>query len=141
MRGVMSAGLPLGANNPGPNPRKRILWNIAALALAAILVFLLARAADWREVGEQMRHANLALLLFAWVVLGSAACLLRAVRWYVLLSDQKRVSFWPVFWANSSGNFGNSILPARAGEFIRAAIVSAKSGLSKRFVLAVALCE
>jgi len=120
---------------------KQILWNSVAIGLAAVLIVLLARAADWRSVIEQLRHARLWLLMFAWIVLGSSACFLRAVRWYLLLSAESRLGFWPVFWANSSGNFANSVLPARAGEFIRAAMVSMKSGLSKRFVLAIALCE
>lgn len=126
-----------------PTVRKsswRVVWNIAAIVLAVVLVVQLARAADWRTVIGQVRHARLSVLL-AWVVLGSAVCFLRALRWWVLLSGEKRVTFSDAFWANSSGNLGNNVLPARAGEFIRATMVSVTSGLSKRFVLAVGLCE
>jgi glycosyltransferase 2 family protein len=35
----------------------------------------------------------------------------------------------------------NNLLPARAGEFIRSAMVCASSGLTQRFVLATAACE
>jgi uncharacterized protein (TIRG00374 family) len=137
----MTDALPPEPSKSKQSSLTRILRKSAAIALAATLIFLLADAADWRRVAEQVRHANISLLLFSWLVLGSVAGLLRAARWYTLLSDEQRLSFWPVFWANASGNFGNSVLPARAGEFIRIAMVSAKSGLSKRFVLAVAVCE
>src|SRR5262249_6411689 len=46
-----------------------------------------------------------------------------------------------VFWANMAGYFGNSFLPARAGEVLRSVLISAHSGLSKTYVLTTALSE
>jgi len=57
------------------------------------------------------------------------------------LAVEKPLGFWPVLWANSAGNLANNLLPARAGEFIRSAMVCASSGLTQRFVLATAACE
>jgi uncharacterized protein (TIRG00374 family) len=122
-------------------PWKRRIWNGVGAVLAILLIWLIWRAADWRVVAAQIRKANLGLLLFTWIFLGGASWVLRAVRWRVLLTVEKPLAFWPVLWANSAGNLANNLLPARAGEFIRSAMVCASSGLTQRFVLATAACE
>jgi glycosyltransferase 2 family protein len=81
------------------------------------------------------------VLLFTWLFVGGSSWMLRAVRWRLLLTAQSNLAFWPVFWANSAGNLANNVLPARAGEFIRAAMVGVRSGLTQRFILATAACE
>jgi glycosyltransferase 2 family protein len=117
------------------------LMKLAGLILAAVLIWLLVRAADWRAVFGEMRRSNILLLLCVWFLFGCSSWLLRALRWRLLLTAEKAVGFWPVFWANNAGNLGNVFLPARAGEFIRSAMVGAGSGITQRFVLATAACE
>lgn len=118
-----------------------VLIKIAGLVLAGVLVWLLVRAADWRSVAGELRRSNIYLLFCTWVFVGGSSWLLRAARWRLLLSAENHVGFWPVFWANSAGNLTNIFLPARAGEFIRSAMIGAGFGLSQRFVLATAACE
>jgi glycosyltransferase 2 family protein len=120
---------------------RRGIWSIAGTLLAALLIWLVVRAADWRSVAVAMGRANIWVLSCAWVFIGGASWLLRAARWHLLLTAEKPLRFWPVFWANSAGNLGNVLLPARAGEFIRAAMIGAGFGLPQRFVLATAACE
>lgn len=117
------------------------LTTIAGVALAVVMIWLLMRAADWRAIAEEIRRSNILLLLCAWLFVGGSSWLLRAVRWRSLLIAEKKVGFWPVFWANNAGNLGNVLFPARAGEFIRSAMITAGSGLPQRFVLATAACE
>jgi hypothetical protein len=74
-------------------------------------------------------------------LVSSVSLFLRAVRWRVLLSARLEIKIATVFWAACAGYFGNSFLPARAGEVMRTVIVSAESGLSKAFVLTTALSE
>jgi len=116
------------------------LMKIAGLTLAVILIWLLARAADWGAVAAEIRRSNIPMLLCAWL-LGGSSWLLRAARWRLLLHVEKKVGFWPVFWANNAGNLGSLLLPARAGELIRSAMVGAGCGITQRFVLATAACE
>lgn len=71
----------------------------------------------------------------------SATYFLRAMRWRVLLNSQKRLSPAGVFWANMAGYLGNNILPARAGEIVRAAYVSRREGIPVVFVLATGFTE
>lgn len=71
----------------------------------------------------------------------SATYFLRAMRWRVLLNSQKQLSPAGVFWANMAGYLGNNILPARAGEIVRAAYVSRREGIPIVFVLATGFTE
>jgi uncharacterized protein (TIRG00374 family) len=120
---------------------KRRIWNVVGVILAAVLIWLVVRAADWRAVAAEIRRTNVWVFLFAWFFVGGSSWLLRAARWHLLLSAEKKLSFWPIFWANCAGNLGNNVLPARAGEFIRSAMVGSRFGLTQRFVLATAACE
>lgn len=52
----------------------------------------------------------------------------RALRWQVLLAD--RVGFAPLFWGGAVGFLANNLLPFRAGEAVRAVVVSRRTGLS-----------
>jgi uncharacterized protein (TIRG00374 family) len=66
---------------------------------------------------------------------------LRSLRWRVLLNAEGRLGIAAVFWATMVGYLGNSLLPARAGELVRSLMISARSGLSKTYVLTTALTE
>ncbi len=76
--------------------------------------------------------------MIAW---SSATYFLRALRWRVLLNTQKNILRMNVFWANMAGYLGNNVLPARAGEFIRAAYIARKESISIVFVLATGITE
>ena len=58
-----------------------------------------------------------------------------------MLNAEQRLSVGLVFSANMAGYLGNSFLPARAGELVRTFAISARSSLSKTYVLTTALCE
>lgn len=123
-------------------PRKRQSpWLLAfTLLLAAGFLYLAVRQVDWQETLSTLRSANLLLagaaLLVFWL-----ACVARGLRWRVLLSAERPVSFLTVFWSMMAGYLGNSYLPARAGEVIRAVMVGRRGGISKSFALATALTE
>ncbi|MEN9564483.1 MAG: hypothetical protein RIR73_2727 [Chloroflexota bacterium] len=71
----------------------------------------------------------------------SATYFLRAMRWRVLLNSQKPLSSAGIFWANMAGYLGNNILPARAGELIRAGYVARRESIPVVFVLATGFTE
>lgn len=123
-------------------PRKQqSKWLLAlTLVLAAGLLYLALRKVDWTELLVTLRQGNLLLLALA-VALLSTSCMVRAARWRVLLSAEKTLPLLTVFWATMSGYLGNSYLPARAGEVIRAVLIGQKGGISKSFALATALTE
>ena len=116
------------------------LFLILSFSLAGLLLYLSIRKVDWRQVWTLVAHCRfgwLALSLF----LSGCSYFLRGLRWRVLLNTQARLSVSVVFWANSAGYLGNNVLPARAGELIRTAMISSRSHLSKTFVLTTALAE
>jgi uncharacterized protein (TIRG00374 family) len=120
------------------NSRARY-W-IAALAIAGLFLYLSLRGVDWGQVGHTLSRAN-PLYIAATFVISSVTLLLRAIRWRILLRYTAPVTVATAFWATSAGYFGNSFLPARAGEMVRTVIISVRTGLSKTFVLTTALGE
>lgn len=116
-------------------------WSwILSLPLAAVLLYLSLRGVDWKGVWQTIAGARWGFL--------AAGCgcwcfsfFLRSLRWRILLNAEERLSVGLVFSANMAGYLGNSFLPARAGELVRTFAISARSSLSKTYVLTTALCE
>lgn len=113
---------------------------ILAVPLAAVLLYLSLRGVDWKGVWQTIAGARWGFL--------AAACgcscfsfFLRSERWRILLNAEERLSVGLVFSANMAGYLGNSFLPARAGELVRTLAISARSSLSKTYVLTTALSE
>ncbi len=125
--------------NGGSSRRKVLYWTVA-FSVAGILLYYSLRGVDWRQVGATLSHADPIYVACA-VALSSFALLCRAVRWRVLLKAGAEVSIPTAFWATCAGYFGNSFLPARAGELVRTFIISARTKLTKTFVLTTALSE
>lgn len=98
------------------------------------------RGLDWKVFLTTLRDANYRFLplIFIW---GSTTSWIRALRWRVLLTTEKEIPAQNVFWANMAGYLGNNILPARAGELIRAAYVSRENNISVPFSLTTGLIE
>jgi hypothetical protein len=119
--------------------RRTLYWTVA-LTVAGASLWLSLQHVSWSEVGEALSSADYSLLAVAALV-SSVSLFLRAVRWRLLLSARSEIKTSTVFWAACAGYFGNSFLPARAGEVLRTLIVSKESGLSKAFVLTTALSE
>jgi uncharacterized protein (TIRG00374 family) len=123
---------------------------IPATILAAVLLYFALRGVEWRRVGAIIAGAQW-LYLIGSLATASLALLLRAFRWRILLNSginseptgipQTKLGVVTVFWATTAGYLGNLLLPARAGELVRTFLISAKSGLSKTFVLTTALGE
>lgn len=111
-----------------------------SFCLAGVLLYLSVRKVDWRQVWTSIAHCKLGWLALS-VALSAVSYFNRGLRWRVLLNTQAHLPVLTVFWANSAGYLGNNVLPARAGELIRTAMVSSRSQLSKTFVLTTALAE
>jgi uncharacterized protein (TIRG00374 family) len=128
-----------------PNPRTSILRSRAffltlAAIFAAVLLYYSLRGINWPQVWAILSHADLKYLLL-WFAIVTAALVLRALRWRVLLTAEGPVDFPTAFWATAAGYFGNNFLPFRAGEVVRTLMISARTGMSKSFVLTTALSE
>lgn len=118
----------------------QIAVTIGAFALAGFLLWISLKGIEWARVGTVLRSAELKWLI-GYIALASTAQFLRAFRWRILLLSAGKVSIPQAFWATAAGYFGNNFLPARAGEVVRTMMISARTGLSKAFVLTTALTE
>jgi len=127
------------ANQGKASQRSRwIGW--LSLLLAAIFLYLALRGVDWRAFLAVLQNVNYLLLPVA-LVWGSLTYLVRAARWRALLAAEKKIPVLEVFWANMAGYLGNAVLPARAGELIRAGYLRRTTGMSFSFVFATGLVE
>jgi len=117
-------------------------WQNHTLNLGVTLFFLdLAFATiDLPKMGQALAQANY-LMLFPVSILIFIHLYFRAVRWQWLLKPMGEVAFWAAFRAMCIGLAGNIILPARAGEFIRAYILGRSVGLAKTGVFATLVIE
>jgi hypothetical protein len=107
---------------------------------AAVLLYYSLRGIDWSKVWAILSHAELKYILM-WLGIVTVSLILRALRWRVLLTSEGPVDVATAFWATSAGYFGNNFLPFRAGEVVRSLMISARTGMSKSFVLTTALSE
>ena len=119
---------------------RRTLTYVAAGLIAAALLYYSLRGVDWSQVGALFTRASPWPLLLASGI-ASMTLFLRALRWRILLVAGGEVTVATAFWATAAGYLGNNFLPARAGEIIRTAAISARTRLSPAFVLATALAE
>lgn len=113
---------------------------VISIVMAVFFLYLALRNLDWRIFFATLKNARYAYLpaILLW---NSANFLTRALRLRVLLASEKRLPISNVFWANMAGYLGNNILPARAGELIRAAYLARQGNISASFALAVGLVE
>jgi uncharacterized protein (TIRG00374 family) len=113
---------------------------IISVILAALFLYFALRDLDWRIFFDTLKNAQYIYLpiLLLW---SSTNFLVRALRLRVLLTSEKNLRLANVFWANMAGYLGNNILPARAGELVRAAYLARKNNISASYALAVGLVE
>ena len=101
---------------------------VVGLAIGAFFVWFLARIINWRDVGNALRDAN-----WFWLGAGTAVIIVtfftRVLRWGYIVRTAGAVSFRSMFSATQIGFMGNFVLPARAGEVIRAVVLNRLTGI------------
>ena len=125
-----------------PSTRLQLLSPATLIPVALAILFLLLAFHNvrWAALHAAIAHHRTDRLIEAGAVL-SVALSLRAIRWHILLSTGTHIPVVATFWATAVGYLGNSFLPARAGEVIRAVLLARKTGTGSGFVLATALIE
>jgi glycosyltransferase 2 family protein len=115
-----------------------LLW--ISFLLAAVFLYFALRGLDWPAFGSAIVSAKYSYLplIFIW---GTLSQFIRAFRWRVLLTAERDIGLRNVFWANMAGYLGNNILPARAGELIRAAYIGKENDIPVSFALATGFVE
>ena len=114
--------------------------NLAIAGLAVALVALFLRNAHFPAVWQEIRRAELGLMAAA---IGSmfVNMALRSVRWQYLLEPVGAVTFRNSFRATTIGFAATSLLPARAGEFLRPYVLARREGFSAAAAFATVVLE
>ncbi|HEX8616599.1 MAG TPA: lysylphosphatidylglycerol synthase transmembrane domain-containing protein [Thermoanaerobaculia bacterium] len=109
---------------------KRILQIAAIVALTVFFLWLFLRNANLREVGQILRGADLVWIFIGFAV-NATALVLRTVRWQTLLDPEAPPPFYATFFANTVGYMLSTILPIRAADVARPALLARRT--SHRF--------
>ncbi|MEP6995118.1 MAG: lysylphosphatidylglycerol synthase transmembrane domain-containing protein [Acidobacteriota bacterium] len=118
---------------------RRVQVGISLALAAGLLAFFLSRV-PLREIGQQIAAASPGWLLGS-IVVSLSIFAARALRWTWILRPLDRVPFIPAFRATSVGFAANTVLPARAGEIIRPALLARERGLPFSALLASIVFE
>jgi uncharacterized protein (TIRG00374 family) len=110
------------------------------IAISVLCLYFVFRNIDFVKVLEVLRSVNYVYLAIA-VLLNLATIWTRAERWKYLLAPIKALHFRDLVPATMIGFMANNILPARAGEFIRAYLIGQKERISKTAALATIVIE
>jgi glycosyltransferase 2 family protein len=105
---------------------KRFLQTVLVLALTAFFLWLFLKNADWRSVKAIFAKASLGWLVPA-VVANMLALIFRTMRWRTLLDPEDPPPFYATFFANTIGYMASSLLPVRASDLARSALLSRRT--------------
>jgi uncharacterized protein (TIRG00374 family) len=105
---------------------KRGLQLAFVVALTALFLWLFLRNANLRDVWKILRHTSPFWLTVA-VVTNMGALVFRTLRWRTILDPDDPLPFYPTFFANTVGYMLSSILPIRAADFARPALLSRRT--------------
>jgi hypothetical protein len=118
----------------------RRFQTIASIVLGLGLLALFLSRVPLADIGRQIAAASPAWVA-ASVAVSLSTFLLRSLRWVWILKPVGRVPYFSSFRATAIGFAANTVLPARAGEIIRPAILSRERALPFPALLASIVFE
>jgi glycosyltransferase 2 family protein len=110
------------------------------IAIAALCLYLVLRKLDLADIWAALRQINIWLLVLT-VAVYIGGYYIRAIRWHYLLKHIKELKPMELFPYLVMGFMANNILPARAGEVIRAVLAGSKKGISRSSTFATIVIE
>ena len=111
---------------------------VALLTVALLVLFL--RNSDLRRVGALIRSTNVGWLAVA-LLCNFTALVCRAERWRTILNPSSRPPFYTTFFSTALGFMASAVLPIRAGDVIRPALLSRRTGIRFSTALGTVLTE
>ena len=107
----------------------RTIKYFLGVLISIIGLYYAFRQVNFWELWISIKNVNMILIILAVFIL-VLSNVIRAWRWQILVKPIKDVSFDPAFSSIMIGYFGNSVLPFRMGEFLRAYVVADKTSLT-----------
>jgi|DewCreStandDraft_4_1066084.scaffolds.fasta_scaffold06627_3 uncharacterized protein (TIRG00374 family) len=118
--------------------KKKRFW--IGLVVTIICLYFVFRGIDFLRLFYIIKSINIYLLLIT-LAIYIAGYYIRAIRWHYLLKHIKNLKPNELFPYLVMGFMFNNILPARAGEFIRAYVTGIKKEISKSSTFATIIIE
>ncbi len=118
--------------------KKKRFW--IGLLVTLICLYFVFRGIDFLKLFKIIKSINISLLLIT-LAIYLLGYYIRAIRWHFLLKHIKELKPKELFPYLVMGFMFNNILPARAGEFIRAYITGLKKQISKSSTFATIIIE
>lgn len=119
---------------------KRLIRIVLAAVITAAAVWLSFRGTDFSALWDAFVRAN-----YAWVGAATAVTLFSVYalgwRWRILLGPQHPIPMPTLFRLNIISQFANILVPARAGEIVRAFMTARISSASGSFVFGTIVIE
>jgi len=106
---------------------RRFQAGVSILLAVGLFAFFLSRV-PLSSIAREIASASPGWLA-ASVALSLTVFALRAIRWVWILKPLGRVPYFPAFRATAVGFAANTVLPARAGEVLRPALLAREEGL------------
>jgi len=110
------------------------------VAISVLFIALFMRATHPREIASAFGEANYWYMIPAVAVL-FVALAVRCIRWSILMRPVASISPLKLFSYAIIGYMANNLLPARAGEVVRAVVLGERERVSRVATLATILVE
>ncbi len=116
-------------------------WQVLlGMVISAGFLLLIATQVHLKPLVVSVQSAHFSLLMLA-ALAQLLTYIVRAWRWHYLLEPVKSISTLPLLSATAIGFMANMLLPARAGEVVRAYVISRKEQMSTMTALATIIVE
>jgi glycosyltransferase 2 family protein len=124
-------------NSPGVS---RILRILLVVALTVFFVALFLWNSNLRQVWRILLQTNAGWFVFA-LFINAGALVFRTIRWRILLHETHPPGFYPTFVANAIGYMLSTVLPIRAGDVARPALLARRTDIRFSEALGTVLTE
>jgi len=118
----------------------RILRITLVVFLTVFFLALFLWKSNLRDVWGILLTTNLAWFAVGFIINGSAL-IFRTIRWRILLHASNTPPFYPTFFANTMGYMLSTILPIRAGDVARPALLARRTNVRFSEALGTVLTE
>jgi uncharacterized protein (TIRG00374 family) len=119
---------------------KRFLQYGSAVVLTVVLLALFLWKSNLHQVGHILESTSIRWLLLG-LLINFTALILRTFRWRILIDPDHPPPFYPTFFANTIGYMLSTILPIRAGDVARPALLARRTNVRFTGALGTVLTE
>lgn len=119
---------------------KRTLQILAVAALTVFFLALFLWNSNLSDVWRIMKATDWRWFAFA-LFINWSALIFRTLRWRVLIGGPDKPAFYPTFFATATGYMLSTVLPIRAGDVARPALLARRSNVRFAAALGTVLTE